>query len=124
LIDLIDEITEDPAIHLTMRFERGDLQLAKNAALLHPRHLVRLWLTARSFDDGAEFLRSGIPKRDGTTCRARHIDGARDQSSRRPRAAIDAARPIAACAIAVLCAALAFERSVSQTVTKKAIPTN
>jgi hypothetical protein len=77
LIDLIDEIAEDPAIHLAMRFERGDLQLAKNAALLHSRHgfvdhdapeqrrhLLRLWLTARSFDDGADFLRSGIPKTD------------------------------------------------------------
>lgn len=79
LIDLIDEIAEDPLNHLEMTFERGDLQLAKNAALLHSRHeyvdhaeperrrhLLRLWLAARSFDDGHDALRGGIPERTGS----------------------------------------------------------
>ena len=78
VLDLIDEIAEDPAIHVSMTFRRGDLQLAKNAALLHSRtefvdhadptrrrHLLRLWLATRRFGDGADVLRGGIPQREG-----------------------------------------------------------
>ena len=83
LIDLIDEIAEDPAIHVAMTFRRGDLQLAKNAALLHSRtefvdhddparrrHLLRLWLATRRFGDGVEALRGGIPQREATVAGA------------------------------------------------------
>jgi hypothetical protein len=54
-------------------------QLLKNAVILHARteyqdfpeperkrHLLRLWLTARSgFADGDAFLQQGIPKKEG-----------------------------------------------------------
>lgn len=63
LIELIEAIANDPDIHLEMAFEPGDIQLLKNATILHAReayedwddplrrrHLLRLWLAAR--DDG------------------------------------------------------------------------
>jgi hypothetical protein len=79
LLDLIDEIAADPAFHLDMDFEPGDIQLLKNAVILHARteyedfpeperkrHLLRLWLTAHSgFADGDAFLQQGIPKKEG-----------------------------------------------------------
>ncbi len=79
LLDLIDAIAEDPAFHLDMDFAPGDIQWLKNAAILHARtdyedfetpehkrHLLRLWLTARSsFCDGDAFLQQGIPVREG-----------------------------------------------------------
>jgi hypothetical protein len=54
-LDLFDAIADDPAMHLTMDFQRGDIQFVYNHALLHdreaftdkpgaPRHLLRLWL--------------------------------------------------------------------------------
>ena len=74
VIDLIDEIAADPAIHLDMDFRAGDIQWLKNAAILHSRtefeddaepdrkrHLLRLWLTShRAFADGDALLQSGI----------------------------------------------------------------
>ena len=78
-IDLIDAIAEDPTFHLDMDFRPGDIQLLKNAAILHARtnyeddprpdrkrHLLRLWLTSRrAFRDGDPFLQRGIQRKDG-----------------------------------------------------------
>ena len=55
-LDLFDEIADDPAIHLRMKLEVGDVQFVHNHSLLHdrtafvdkpgsPRHLLRLWLS-------------------------------------------------------------------------------
>ncbi len=79
LLDLIDAIAADPAFHLDMDFEPGDIQWLKNSAILHARtayedhdeparrrHLLRLWLTAHAgFQDGDAFLRQGIPRKKG-----------------------------------------------------------
>jgi TfdA family taurine catabolism dioxygenase TauD len=79
LIDLIDEIAGDPAIHLDMDFRPGDIQWLKNSAILHARtefedyaeperkrHLLRLWLTSkRAFADGDAFLQAGVPAQQG-----------------------------------------------------------
>lgn len=79
LIDLIDEICENPDFHLSMDFERGDIQWLKNSVILHARsefedfpeperkrHLLRLWLTAHGrWADGDAFLQQGIPKKAG-----------------------------------------------------------
>ncbi|MEM7407653.1 MAG: TauD/TfdA family dioxygenase [Pseudomonadota bacterium] len=59
LLDLIDEIVDEPGIHLSMAFEPGDIQLLHNPQILHDRtgfedfpepelrrHLLRLWLCA------------------------------------------------------------------------------
>lgn len=56
-LDLLDEIVNDPAIHLGMRLQPGDMQFVYNHSLLHDRtgfidwpdlaarrHLLRLWL--------------------------------------------------------------------------------
>jgi len=56
-LDLLDALTDDPALHLTMRLERGDLQFVHNHTVLHDRtafddfpeparrrYLLRLWL--------------------------------------------------------------------------------
>ncbi|HEX2827535.1 MAG TPA: TauD/TfdA family dioxygenase [Burkholderiales bacterium] len=56
-LDLLDALTNDPAIHLSMRFEPGDMQFLHNHQVLHSRtdfenwpeperhrHLLRLWL--------------------------------------------------------------------------------
>ena len=80
VIDLIDEIAADPAIHLDMDFRAGDIQWLKNAVILHARtefedhdaperkrHLLRLWLTSRrAFSDGDALLRQGIPRQQGS----------------------------------------------------------
>jgi hypothetical protein len=79
LLDLIDEIAEDPAFHVEMRLEPGEINYLKNNAVLHARtefkdfeeperkrHLVRLWLTAH--DEGADgdtFVQQGIPAKTG-----------------------------------------------------------
>jgi hypothetical protein len=77
MLDLIEEIANDPAFHLTMDFEPGDIQFLKNSVILHcrtayedfdepdkKRHLLRLWLTAREFEDGDERLRRGFANVD------------------------------------------------------------
>jgi hypothetical protein len=80
-IDLIDAIASDPSVHLDMDFRPGDIQLLKNAAILHSRtefddhaeperkrHLLRLWLTSRrTFADGDAFLQQGVASREGAT---------------------------------------------------------
>jgi hypothetical protein len=56
-LDLFDQLANDPALHLHMAFEPGDIQLVHNHTLLHDRtafedwedpalrrHLLRLWL--------------------------------------------------------------------------------
>jgi len=56
-----------------MSFQPGDMQFLKNSVVLHARtayedfeepdarrHLVRLWLSTRQFQDGDDFLRQGI----------------------------------------------------------------
>lgn len=56
LLDLYEEIANDPALYLDMSFEAGDIQLISNHFTLHartayeddpthPRHLLRLWLS-------------------------------------------------------------------------------
>ena len=60
-LDLLDALTDDPALHLTMTLERGDMQFVHNHTLLHDRtafedhpeparrrHLLRLWLSPES----------------------------------------------------------------------------
>ena len=57
VMDLIDELVNDPAIHLQMSFEPGDMQFLHNHQILHSRndfenwpeperhrHLLRLWM--------------------------------------------------------------------------------
>ncbi len=59
LLDLIDSLAADPALHLNMDFAPGDIQLLSNHTILHSRtayedfdeperkrHLLRLWLNA------------------------------------------------------------------------------
>lgn len=73
LLDLIEAIANDRAFHLDMDFEPGDIQVLKNAAILHARtayedweapelrrHLLRLWLAADDFKDGDPSLRHGV----------------------------------------------------------------
>ncbi|HEX2649181.1 MAG TPA: TauD/TfdA family dioxygenase [Burkholderiales bacterium] len=56
-MDLLDEIVNEPRVHLSMRFQAGDLQFLHNHQILHSRndfenwpeperhrHLLRLWL--------------------------------------------------------------------------------
>ena len=77
-IGAIEEVANDPAVHLEMAFEPGDIQLLANAKILHcreayeddedpahRRHLLRLWLAARSFASVDELLRGGIPAKKG-----------------------------------------------------------
>ena len=57
LLQLVDELTQDPRIHVRFRLERGDIVLVNNYAVAHSRaafedhddpdlkrHLLRLWL--------------------------------------------------------------------------------
>lgn len=75
-LDLIESIANDPAFHVEMEFRPGDIQLLNNAKILHSReayddfedparrrHLLRLWLAARTFTSVEDGLRQGIPKR-------------------------------------------------------------
>lgn len=72
LLALFERTANDPALYLDMEFERGDMQLLKNAVILHKRteyedwpepgrkrHLWRLWLAARDFTDGIAATRDG-----------------------------------------------------------------
>jgi hypothetical protein len=60
-LDLLDELADDPALHLQMEFLPGDVQLVHNHTLLHDRtafqdwqeperkrHLLRLWLAPQN----------------------------------------------------------------------------
>jgi hypothetical protein len=55
-LDLFDDIANDPAMHIRMSLDHGDMQFVHNHSLLHdrtgfvdkpdaPRHLLRLWLS-------------------------------------------------------------------------------
>ncbi len=57
-LDLFDKLCNDPALHLSMMLEKGDMQFVYNHAMLHDRtgfedwealsqrrHLLRLWLS-------------------------------------------------------------------------------
>ena len=59
-LDLFDSLAADPAIHLDMDLQAGDMQLCNNYTVLHSRtefedfpeperrrHMIRLWLTMR-----------------------------------------------------------------------------
>lgn len=61
VMDLIDQLVNDPAIHVQMAFQRGDMQFLHNHQLLHSRndfenwpeperhrHLLRLWIAPPS----------------------------------------------------------------------------
>jgi Taurine catabolism dioxygenase TauD, TfdA family len=69
----IESIANEPGLYVDMHFQPGDIQWLKNSVILHKRtayedhpeperkrHLLRLWLTARDFEDGHELLRRGI----------------------------------------------------------------
>ncbi len=75
-LDLIETIANDPGFHIRMDFRPGDVQLLNNARILHAReayqdhpdpdqrrHLLRLWVSARTFASVEDQLRGGIPPR-------------------------------------------------------------
>ena len=75
-MELLEAIANDPAVHLEMNFQPGDIQLLNNAKILHAResyedsenpeeqrHLLRLWLRAHHFTSVEDILRTGIPQR-------------------------------------------------------------
>ncbi|HVN27566.1 MAG TPA: TauD/TfdA family dioxygenase, partial [Candidatus Binataceae bacterium] len=77
-LDLLDSIANEPAFHLDMEFEPGDMQFLKNAVILHARteyedsdepekkrHLLRLWLTNLDLKDGNAEIRAGIRTKAG-----------------------------------------------------------
>jgi hypothetical protein len=72
-LELLETIANDPAFHVEMDFEPGDVQLLNNARILHSReayeddddpaerrHLLRLWLAAHTFASVEDGLRAGI----------------------------------------------------------------
>ena len=74
-MELLEAIANDPAFHLEMDFEPGDVQFLNNARILHAReayedepdpaqrrHLLRLWLAAHHFTSVDEVLQGGIPR--------------------------------------------------------------
>ena len=73
-LDLFEAIANDPAFHIEMDFQPGDVQLLNNARIVHSReayqdhddpglrrHLLRLWLTAHTYSTVQDLLRGGIP---------------------------------------------------------------
>ena len=88
-LDLLDELTDDPTLHLTMELQPGDMQFVHNHALLHDRtafvdwpeperrrHLMRLWLApevgrplpsifAERYGSTTPGRRGGVPSTDG-----------------------------------------------------------
>jgi hypothetical protein len=88
-LDLLDALTDDPALHFTMALQPGDLQFVHNHALLHDRtafddwpeperrrHLLRLWLApdaarplpevfAQRYGSVTPGDRGGVPSADG-----------------------------------------------------------
>lgn len=73
---LIEAIANDPAFHLDMEFEPGDIQWLKNSVILHAReayeewkeperrrHPPRLGLTAHEFSAVEDVRRGGVPPR-------------------------------------------------------------
>lgn len=73
-LDLAETIANDPAFHIEMDFEPGDVQLLNNTTVLHSReayidgedpayrrHLLRLWLKAPTASTH-QLLRGGVPR--------------------------------------------------------------
>lgn len=73
-LDLVETIANDPAFHIEMRFEPGDIQFLNNTTVLHcreayvdeddpaqRRHLLRLWLKTPTTTTH-ELLRGGVPR--------------------------------------------------------------
>ena len=71
---LAETIANDPAFHIEMQFQPGDVQLLNNTTVLHSReaytddddlarrrHLLRLWLKTNA-PTTHELLRGGVPK--------------------------------------------------------------
>ena len=72
-MELLESITNDPAFHLEMAFQPGDIQLLNNGRILHAReayddwedpdkrrHLLRLWMAAHAFTSLEDNLRVGL----------------------------------------------------------------
>ena len=68
-----EALANDPALYLDMDFRPGDIQWLKSSVILHKRtayedspepaskrHLMRLWIAARDFEDGDDLLRDGM----------------------------------------------------------------
>jgi Taurine catabolism dioxygenase TauD, TfdA family len=88
-LDLLDELSNDPALHFTMALQVGDMQFVHNHTLLHDRtsfedwseparrrHLLRLWLApevarplpgvfAQRYGSVSPGQRGGVPSTDG-----------------------------------------------------------
>jgi hypothetical protein len=88
-LDLLDALTNDPALHFTMELRGGDMQFVHNHVLLHDRtafedwpepqrrrHLLRLWLApdmarplpavyAQRYGRVTPGARGGVPSADG-----------------------------------------------------------
>lgn len=75
-LDLAEAIANDPAFHIEMAFEPGDVQLLNNTTVLHSReaytddddpanrrHLLRLWLKTPTVTTH-ELLRGGVPRQN------------------------------------------------------------
>ena len=75
-MDQIEAIANDPAFHVEMDFQPGDIQWLNNSVIFHSReayedwdeperrrHLLRLWLRAHDFAAVEDLLRGGIPTR-------------------------------------------------------------
>lgn len=73
VLSFIESTANDPDHFLDMDFQPGDIQLLKNASILHKRtayedwdaperkrHLLRLWLVQEAFSAGDEGLREGV----------------------------------------------------------------
>ena len=82
-MEIIETIANDPAFHVEMDFQPGDIQLLNNSVILHSReayddsdepqrkrHLLRLWLSAHEFAGVEDGLRAGIPRRAATAAGA------------------------------------------------------
>ena len=76
LIELIEEIANDPDFRLDMNFEVGDMQFLKNSVILiargeyedwdepaKKRHLLRLWLAAHTIENSDPLFRAGVRKK-------------------------------------------------------------
>jgi len=87
LLDLIDEIAADPALHVTMKLEPGEINYLKNNTVLHARteyedfeepakkrHLLRLWLAGHGAWGASDArLQRGIPAKQGAVSDAEAI---------------------------------------------------
>ncbi len=75
-METLERLANDPAFHVEMGFEPGDVQLLNNGRILHAReayeddvdpaerrHLLRLWLAAHRFTSLEAGLRGGIVER-------------------------------------------------------------